>query len=203
MQELLAKETGDHRAAEAIALFCYQARKFLGALAAVLSGLETLVFTGGIGENAPSIRSRICEGLEFLGIRLDPALNSANAAIISTERSHVRVRVMKTDESIMIARYTEDLIRRGTPPPRCPTLPVDRTQSLASRPNLPLAVTAVPKSSDFPSAHRPLPQGGLDRVHDVTGRNAELLDQLLRFSAVWNLADSQLISPDACLSESG
>ena len=115
MQELLAKETGDHRAAEAIALFCYQARKFLGSLAAVLSGLDTLVFTGGIGENAPSIRSRICEGMEFLGIRLDPALNSANAAVISTEGSHVRVRVMKTDEAIMIARYTEDLIRIGTP----------------------------------------------------------------------------------------
>jgi acetate kinase len=65
MQELLAKETGDHRAAEAIALFCYQARKFLGSLAAVLSGLDTLVFTGGIGENAASIRSRICEGMEF------------------------------------------------------------------------------------------------------------------------------------------
>jgi acetate kinase len=116
MQELLAKETDDPRAAEAIALFCYQARKFLGSLAAVLSGLDTLVFTGGIGENAPSIRSRICEGMEFLGIRLNPALNSANAAIISAEGSHVRVRVMKTDEAIMIARYTEDLIRIGAPP---------------------------------------------------------------------------------------
>lgn len=81
----------------------------------MLSGLDTLVFTGGIGENAASIRSRICEGMEFLGIRLDPALNSANAAVISTEGSHVRVRVMKTDEAIMIARYTEDLIRIGTP----------------------------------------------------------------------------------------
>jgi acetate kinase len=116
MQELLGKEADDPRAAEAIALFCYQARKFLGALAAVLSGLDTLVFTAGIGENAPSIRSRICEGMEFLGIRLDPALNRANAAVISAEGSLVRVRVMKTDEAIMIARSTDDLIRIGAPP---------------------------------------------------------------------------------------
>jgi len=116
MQELLGKEADDPRAAEAIALFCYQARKFLGALATVLSGLDTLVFTAGIGENAPSIRSRICEGMEFLGIRLDPALNRSNAAVISAEGSHVRVRVMKTDEAIMIARYTEDLIRSGALP---------------------------------------------------------------------------------------
>jgi acetate kinase len=73
------------------------------------------VFTAGIGENAPSIRRRICEGLEFLGIRLDPALNTANAVVISAETSTVRVRVMKTNEAIMIARYTQDLIRRDAP----------------------------------------------------------------------------------------
>lgn len=112
MQDLLSKEANDPHAAEAIALFCYQAKKFLGSLAAVLGGVETLVFTAGIGENAPSIRSCICEGLEFLGIRLNSALNNANAAVISTEGSLVQVRVMKTDEDIMIARYAEELIRK-------------------------------------------------------------------------------------------
>ncbi|HVB58064.1 MAG TPA: hypothetical protein VNE63_16785 [Candidatus Acidoferrales bacterium] len=78
--------------------------------------MGSLVLTAGIGENAPSIRSRICEGLEFLGIRLDPSLNAANAAVISAENSTVRVRVMKTDEAIMIARYTQDLINGDAPP---------------------------------------------------------------------------------------
>lgn len=110
MQDLLAKETVDYRAAEAIELFCYQAKKFLGSLVAVLGGLDTLVFTAGIGEHAPSVRRRICEGLEFLGIRLDSKLNNAGAAIISTEYSPVQIRVMKTDEEIMIARYSNDLI---------------------------------------------------------------------------------------------
>ena len=116
MQELLGKEAGDPRAAEASVLFCYQDRKFLSALAAILGGLDTLVFTAGIGENAPPFRSRVCEGMEFLGIRLGPPLNSADAAVISTECSHVRVRVMKTDEAIMIARYIKDLIRSGALP---------------------------------------------------------------------------------------
>ena len=115
MQDLLGKETIDSRAAEAIDLFCYQARKFLGSLVAVLGGLDTLVFTGGIGEHAPSVRSRICEGLEFIGIRLDSRLNNASAGVISTEESEVQVRVMKTDEEIMIARYTNDLIGKYAP----------------------------------------------------------------------------------------
>jgi len=114
MRELLSSD--DPRAAEAIDLFVYRIGRELGALVACLGGLDALVFTAGIGENAPSIRSRICEGMEFLGIRLDPALNRANAAVISAEGSHVRVRVMKTDEAIMIARYTDDLIRIGAPP---------------------------------------------------------------------------------------
>jgi acetate kinase len=112
MQDLSNKETDDPRAAEAIALFCYQAKKFLGSLAAVLGGVDTLVFTAGIGENSPSIRSRICEGLEFLGIRLNSERNSANAPVISAEGSPVQVRVMKTDEDVMIARYTEEVLRR-------------------------------------------------------------------------------------------
>jgi acetate kinase len=110
MQELLENEEQDPHAAEAVALFCYQAKKFLGALAAALGGLDTLVFAGGIGENAPAIRWRICQGLEFLGIHLDAARNQANASRISPQGSPVTVRVMKTDEELMIARHTCSLL---------------------------------------------------------------------------------------------
>ncbi|MGH9652153.1 MAG: acetate/propionate family kinase [Bryobacteraceae bacterium] len=113
MQDLLARESDSPYAAEAIALFCYQAKKFLGALAAILGGVDTLVFTAGIGENAASIRSRICEGLEFIGIRLDPAHNEANAPVISAPESASEVRVIKTNEEIMIARYTDELTGSG------------------------------------------------------------------------------------------
>jgi acetate kinase len=106
VQDLLAKEATDENAALAIALFCYQARKFLGALAAVLGGLDLLVFTAGIGEHAASVRQRICAGLEFLGIRLDQQRNLAQAPIISRDDSPVVVRVMQTDEELMIARHT-------------------------------------------------------------------------------------------------
>ncbi len=112
MQELLRAETSDRHAAEAVALFCYQAKKFLGALAAVLGGLDTFVFTGGIGENALEIRERICDGLEFLGVRLDPVANRENNGIISIPGSPVTVRVMKTDEDLMIARHTYSLINK-------------------------------------------------------------------------------------------
>ena len=110
MRDLLERESTDAHAAEAVALFCYQAKKYLGALAAVLGGLDTLVFTGGIGEHAASVRLRICEGLEFLGIRLDPRRNEAHAAVISPEGSSVTVRVMQTDEDLMIARHTRELM---------------------------------------------------------------------------------------------
>src|SRR5213596_104181 len=83
MRDLLAREAADVRAAEAVALFCYQTKKWIGAFAAALGGLDTLVFAGGIGENAPEIRARICEGLSFLGIRLDSARNDANDPAIS------------------------------------------------------------------------------------------------------------------------
>jgi acetate kinase len=106
MQDLLQREATDPHAAEAIELFCYQAKKSLGSLAAVLGGLDTLVFTAGIGSVAVSIRRRICEGLHFMGIRLDPARNDANAAIISSDDSRVTVRVIKTNEELMIARHT-------------------------------------------------------------------------------------------------
>lgn len=106
MQDLLSRENTDLRAAEAIDLFCYQARKFVGALAAVLGGLDTLVFTGGIGEHAAPIRARICAGLEFLDIALDGERNARQAPIISRDGSPVLVRVIKTDEDIMIATHT-------------------------------------------------------------------------------------------------
>jgi acetate kinase len=104
MQDLLANETKDVRAAEAVALFCYQAKKWIGAYAAALGGLETLVFAGGIGENAPPVRARICEGLSFLGIEIDATRNAASAGIISTGQSKVTVRVIRTNEELMIAR---------------------------------------------------------------------------------------------------
>jgi acetate kinase len=112
MKVLLEKERENPDAAEAINLFCYQAKKFLGALAAVLGGLDTLIFTGGIGENAAPIRWRICQDMSFLGIRLDADRNDSNAAIISQEGYPVTVRVMQTNEELMIARHTMDVIRR-------------------------------------------------------------------------------------------
>ncbi|MGI8955894.1 MAG: acetate/propionate family kinase [Chthoniobacterales bacterium] len=104
MKDLLDRETNDVRATEAVALFCYQAKKWIGAYAAALGGLDTLVFAGGIGENAPLVRERICGGLSFLGIELDESRNAQTAAVISTEASRVKVRVIHTDEELMIAR---------------------------------------------------------------------------------------------------
>ena len=104
MRDLLEHETEDVRAAEAVALFCYQVRKWIGAFAAALGGLDTLVFAGGIGENAPVVRARICAGLGFLGIELDGWQNAANEGVISVAASRATVRVIHTDEELMIAR---------------------------------------------------------------------------------------------------
>jgi acetate kinase len=112
MKDLLAKKAENPYAAEAVDLFCYQAKKFLGALAAVLGGLDTLIFTAGIGENASAIRWCICQDMGFLGIHLDPSRNDANASIISHDDSPATVRVMRTDEELMIARHTTDVMRR-------------------------------------------------------------------------------------------
>jgi acetate kinase len=106
MHDLLRTEATDPRAAEAVELFCYSARKFVGALAAALGGLDTLVFTGGIGEHAAPVRQRICAGLGFLGIELEPARNAASSDVISGARSRVLVRVMQTNEDLIIARHT-------------------------------------------------------------------------------------------------
>ena len=104
IRDLLAGEAGDVRAAEAVALFCYQAKKWIGAFAAALGGLDTLVFAGGIGENSPLIRARICEGLRFLGIELNESRNAETAGVISADASRATVRVIRTDEELMIAR---------------------------------------------------------------------------------------------------
>ena len=113
MRDLIAQEAGDVRAAEAVALFCYQAKKWIGSSAAALGGLDTLVFSAGIGENCPSIRARICEGLGFLGIELNEARNAENAAVISTAASRATVRVIRTDEELMIARSVCRILAPG------------------------------------------------------------------------------------------
>jgi acetate kinase len=110
MHDLLALEKVDIRAAEAIALFCYQAKKWIGSFAAALGGLDTLVFAGGIGENSPDIRTRICEGLGFLGIELEEKRNNINAPLISTDNGKAAVRVIRTDEELMIAKIVNQII---------------------------------------------------------------------------------------------
>ncbi len=104
MRDLLDHETQDVRAAEAVAVFCYQVKKWIGAYAAALGGLDTLVFAGGIGENAPTVRARICDGLGFLGLELNESRNAETAGVISRDGSRVTVRVIHTDEELMIAR---------------------------------------------------------------------------------------------------
>ena len=115
MRDLLDRETQDVRAAEAVALFCYQVKKWIGAFAAALGGLDTLVFAGGIGENAPTVRTRICDGLGFLGIELEEKRNVKNEGLISAAGSRVAVRVIRTDEELMIARSVTRLLGLGTP----------------------------------------------------------------------------------------
>jgi acetate kinase len=110
MQDLLAAQATDARAAEAVELFCYQARKWVGAYAAVLGGLDTLVFSGGIGAHAAEVRARICTGLGFLGIELDAAHNATHASVISGAGSRVVVRVIPTDEERMIAQLVGGLL---------------------------------------------------------------------------------------------
>jgi acetate kinase len=112
MHDLLTQMDTQAEAVLAVEIFCYQARKFIGALAAALGGLDTLVFTAGIGENSATIRARICAPLGFLGIRLDQTLNEANSLVISQEDSPVSVWVIKTNEELMIARHTRDLIEK-------------------------------------------------------------------------------------------
>ena len=120
VRDLLERVASDVRAAEAVALFCYQARKCIGAFAAALGGVDTLVFSGGIGENAALVRQQICDGLGFLGIELDRVRNAAHAETISAQAARVAVRVIRTDEELMIATTVADTLR-GDPMQDTPT----------------------------------------------------------------------------------
>ncbi len=113
MRDLLDREAQDVRAAEAVALFCYQAKKWIGAFAAALGGLDTLVFAGGIGESAPLIRERICDGMGFLGIELNQQRNAKNTPLISPDAGRVKVRVIRTNEELMIARSITRVLNLG------------------------------------------------------------------------------------------
>jgi len=111
VRDLLAREATDARAAEALALFCYQTKKWIGAFAAALGGLDTVVFAGGIGENSAPIRARICDGLGFLGVEVDAARNAAGAPRISGDSSRVAVWVIRTDEESVIAGLTLECLQ--------------------------------------------------------------------------------------------
>jgi len=113
MRELLERQKTDPASAMAIAVFCYTVRKFIGAYSAVLGGLDTLVFTGGIGENAPYVRQDVCQGFEYLGVNIDPELNERGAPVISKAGSGVTVRVIKTNEELMVARHTWETLGKG------------------------------------------------------------------------------------------
>jgi acetate kinase len=113
MHDLLDREPHDVRAAEAVAVFCYQIKKTIGAFAAALGGVDALVFAGGIGENSPTIRARICAGLGFLGIEIDSDRNAGRAGLISQEGARVKVRVIPTDEEIVIAKSAARLLKLG------------------------------------------------------------------------------------------
>jgi acetate kinase len=110
VRDLLERESRDQRARDALDLFCYQAKKWIGSFAAALGGVDTLVFAGGVGENAAPVRRRICEGLEFLGLQLDTAANRQAAAVISSKPSRVSVRIIRTDEEFVIAQQTARLL---------------------------------------------------------------------------------------------
>jgi acetate kinase len=110
MQDLLARESGDAAAAEAVEMFCYQVRKSIGAFSAVLEGVDAVVFAGGIGERSAVIRSRVCTGMEYLGIKLDQRANARNDVLISCPEGPVRVYAIPTDEEKMIARYTKTIL---------------------------------------------------------------------------------------------
>lgn len=115
MRDLLSRRRSDPRAAEAVELFCYQARKWIGAFAAALGGLDTLLFSGGIGENAPAVRAEICAELGFLGVDLDPDRNDGNEAVISRPDARIGVHVIRTDEESMVARIVQRILQAADP----------------------------------------------------------------------------------------
>ena len=118
MRELLARRQSDERAAAAVELFCYQGKKFLAGYAAALGGLDRVVFTGGIGEHAAPVRAEICQGLEFLGLALDPQSNAGDRPVISSSKSSVVVHVIPTNEDLMIAQHTQSVLEAEPPSPR-------------------------------------------------------------------------------------
>jgi len=119
MQTLLDRALTDPHAREAVDIFCYQVRKAVAALAAALGGLDTLVFTAGIGEHSAVVRERVARGLGWCGVTLDRDLNAANAPVISLPGAPVTVRVVPTNEELMIARHVRTLLdRRATAPAR-------------------------------------------------------------------------------------
>jgi acetate kinase len=110
MRDLLAREASDESCRLAVSIYCYEIKKRIGAYAAALGGLDVLVFSGGIGEHAPIVRARICSGLEFLGVDIDEANNTANAPVISTSTARVAVHVIPTDEEVVIAKAAYRLL---------------------------------------------------------------------------------------------
>jgi acetate kinase len=113
MRALLEREAADPQARLAVDIYCYRIRKTIGAYTAALGGLDTLIFSGGIGEHAASVRARICDGLGFLGLEIDAVRNGRHAAVISTDHSDVVVRVIPTDEELVIARAAYGLLAPG------------------------------------------------------------------------------------------
>ena len=113
MEEILKREDTDARAKEAADVFCYQVKKSIGALAAVMGGVDTIVFSGGMGENAPKIRARVCEGLDFLGVQVDSAKNEAAESNIAVAASKVAVRIIHTNEAITIVRQSWECLQKG------------------------------------------------------------------------------------------
>ena len=111
MRTLLAARDRDQKAARAVAMFCHRARREVGALAAVLGGLDSLVFTGGIGERSAVVREEICRGLEHLGVGLDLDANRAHAPIVSPRGAACVVRVVETHEDLMVARHTRTVLQ--------------------------------------------------------------------------------------------
>jgi acetate kinase len=110
MRDLLARRSTDPRAADAVDLFCYSAKKYIAAFAGALGGLDTLIFSGGIGEHAPPARAQICAGLEFLGVSIDPVANDTNRDILSLASSRVIIRRIETDEEIIIAQAVQRIV---------------------------------------------------------------------------------------------
>jgi len=166
MRDLLSRRATDERAADAVDLFCYQARKFIGALATVTGGLDTLVFAGGIGEHAPEIRAQICTGLDYLGLALDPTANTSNAPVISTSQSRVAVRVIPTDEECIIAQAV------------CRFLP----SQISSIPQRSPAMTTLTSGPDSAAATSTAP------VPTVAGAPLSA-DLLQRMDAYWRAAN--------------